>query len=320
MLRRIAPVLVLFLACGTTVPDVPDGASDASAAPDGPADGAGAVDSGNGDARVLRGAYANPNNLDGGKGVTEALTQTLEGQVGHLDLELSYQAFSDPFPSPGQQAAMDHGRVPVVSLGCGDTTQNIVDGMDDTTFVVLIDNMKAVGRDIVLRWFWEMNLSKPGTAACLDPTYDVNGVFDPAHYIAAWRHLHSIAVKQGATRVHFFFCPSGGASMTMAQYYPGDDVVDINGFDVYEGHPGEGLQVTLAKAYAAASSASMNRPIWVGETGSTMQLGYIDGSTRAMLSANYPLVGAIIYFDSQGPNGNWSLTPDGIAGFAAFGK
>jgi hypothetical protein len=59
----------------------------------------------------------------------------------------------------------------------------------------------------------------------------------------------------------------------------------------------------------------------VGETAAyaQAQAGYIDGSTRAMLAAHYPLTRAIIYFDSLGPAGDWSLTPEGIAGFKAFG-
>lgn len=321
---------IFFTACGGTSSSTPaskavaDGAVDeARGDASEPPDGANPVDSSSG---VLRGAFVNPDSADGGyRGGSEAQVEALEAQVGHLDLELDYHPFAAPFPTTDEQAALDHGRIPVVSLGCGDTMQNIADGQQDTKLKALAGAMKASGKPVVLRWFWEMNLVKTanGRGACFDAAYDGKGTqapdyFDPAHYIAAWQHIHTVVAEEGAANVRMFFCGSGGEG-GFAKYYPGDAYVEINGFDVYD-RKSVGFKATIAAPYAEAKMASAVRPIWVGETGATAQLGYLDGQTKAMLAANAPLVGGVIYFDSFGPAANWSFNADGIAGFKAFGN
>ena len=72
--------------------------------------------------------------------------------------------------------------------------QNIISGGQDSKLQALAAAMKAAGKPVVLRWFWEMNLGHTanGRVACFDPTYDGKGAqapdfFDPTHYIGAWR-------------------------------------------------------------------------------------------------------------------------------------
>jgi hypothetical protein len=280
---------------------------------------------------VLRGAFANADAAGGTGAGDETKVEALEAVVGTIDLELSYHGFAVPFPTTAEAAALAHNRVPVVSLGCGDTNKNIAAGMQDVTLKKLATAMREAKKPIVLRWFWEMNLidTANGRSACWDKSYDIvadggaTGYFDPTEYIAAWRHIHDVVAMEGATNVAMFFCPSGGAPTTAEKYYPGDAYVEINGFDVYDRTNGT-LDETLAAPYAVAKAAAPTKVIWVGETGAfpvvqNGDAGYISGETRTMLAAKYPLVGAIEYFDAVGPAGNWSFTADGLKGFKAFG-
>jgi len=294
----------------------------------GPTDGGGATDApSHHDGDLLRGAFANPDG-SGMPADLESNTEKLESVVGHLDLELDYHPFATPFPTADESAAMAHGRIPVISLGCGATNRDIASGGKDATLQALAAAMKAAGKPVVLRWFWEMNLasSANGRGACFNDASDGKDAespdfFNPADYIAAWQHIHNVVREAGADNVSMFFCGSGGTPETMPKYYPGDDYVEMNGFDVYDRVAGQSFHDTLAPAYAAALDASSARPIWVGETGAMhaqQTLGYIDGQTAAMLRASFPKIQAVTYFDAVGPAGNWSFNAAGLAGFAAF--
>jgi Glycosyl hydrolase family 26 len=288
-------------------------------------------------ASILRGAFPNPPSdasQDGGLyQANEAVL--LEGQVGTLDLELFYHSLKTPFPTASELASLQDGRIPVISLGCSPVTnQAVANGDADSEYYIpRIREMQATGKLIILRWFWEMNLlsTSNGREGCFDPSYDTYvpaddaGFFNPTEYIAAWKHIHGLVASLGATNVKMFFCGSGGTPATMSKYYPGDDYVELNGFDVYDRMTNQDFHDTVVPAYAAAIDASSHRPIWIGETGAFApqwhtDAGYIGQGTREMLATSFPLLTAVIYFDAIGTSGDWYFDDAGLAGFKAFGK
>ncbi|MBD5655689.1 MAG: hypothetical protein IAI50_11010 [Candidatus Eremiobacteraeota bacterium] len=69
------------------------------------------------------------------------------------------------------------------------------------------------------------------------------------------------------------------------------------------------------------SVAQYQKPIMISETGAlaNYQSTYFPQITST-LESSYPLVKAISYFDTGAEGGNWSLTSDGEAAFAAMGQ
>jgi hypothetical protein len=122
----------------------------------------------------------------------------------------------------------------------GDPTMasKVVAGQYDSLIRAAADNMKPLGRNILLRWDFEMT-QLPGQPEYVGP---------PAEFIAAWRHVHDIFVARGATNVQWVWAPqsAGFSHGTAGQFYPGDAYVDwIEASDVMGGL----FWTTFAKLY-----------------------------------------------------------------------
>jgi mannan endo-1,4-beta-mannosidase len=245
----------------------------------------------------------------------------LEAQIGRtFDLSVHYDSWASTFPSAEELDDRTHGRTPEVSWGCGVTDATVASGGADAVVAAKAQQMAAFGAPILLRYKWEFNL--PDTvnnrSVCADPSIDQNGYFDPATFVAAWIHIHDVFVAAGASNVSFDWNPSSG-KLDAAPYWPGDAYVDRIGIDVYDLGGGT-LANTLAAPYAEyVSVGTLPHPIVIGETGAVgNQASYLDGSSRAILAKQFPMIEAICYFDAAGPRADWSFTPQGLASFTIF--
>ncbi len=267
------------------------------------------------------GAWVKPPDSTGSSSANIAV---LESEIGKpLNISLHYDPFTLTFPSSEELNDKTNGRTPEVSWDCGGTDADVAAGLYDATIKAEATNMAAFGSPILLRYKWEFNL--PTTAndrtRCADPATDADGYFSAAKFVAAWRHIHNIFVAAGATNVLFLWNPdAGNGSPSAVPYFPGDAYVDWIGIDAYDPN-GRGLIATIAPGYAAyASLGSGSHPFMVGETGTIAQYQptYLNGNSRALLAAQFPLLTALSYFDAVGPAQNWSLSPAGLASFKAF--
>jgi beta-mannanase len=128
--------------------------------------------------------------------------------------------------------------------------------------------------------------------------------------VAAWRHIHSIFVAEGATNVVWVWCPYArskprDAWNSWANYYPGDEYVDWVGIDGYNW----GTTQTWSSwmAYPTIESAiygtySQSKPIMTAETASCEQGGnkaqWIS-DTQAAAKTQFPDIRAFIWFDES---------------------
>ena len=232
----------------------------------------------------------------------------LESAIGsQLDYAMHYQPLAGVFPNEDEMDDRNHGRIPVVSVGCGSPVA-VARGENDFALDRLAHAMAAYGSPVEIRYCWEMN------AKYRD--------IDAQSFIAAWRHFHDRFVQAGVRNVRWYFCP--GAEKRRAAgglaYYPGDDYVDDIGVDVYD-RQGEGFQAMFDMAYHTYDGIA--KPFIIGETGAKGdqdQPTFLTGSTAMTLRRLYPKVVGILYFDAAGPHGDWSFTPEGLASFAAFVK
>lgn len=109
---------------------------------------------------------------------------------------------------------------------------NIKDGGQDGYIDRFAADARAYGRPVYLRFGHEMNGDWMSYSAGRD------GGPSAEHFKVAWRRLVDRFRAQGATNVRFIWCPNESdfpdrAGNHLEDYWPGDDYVDIVGFDAY---------------------------------------------------------------------------------------
>jgi endoglucanase len=144
--------------------------------------------------------------------------------------------------------------------------------------------------------------------------------WEPDAYIAAYRHMVDICRAQ-APKINYMWSPSGYDDL--ADYYPGDDYVDLVGLSVFGYQPWErdilgkelSFKEILAPRYALADQ--FGKPIVVAELGYAGDQAYVDkwDSEVRKKYAEFPNLAAVVYFNQvevyPWPNGygrpNWKL-------------
>jgi hypothetical protein len=146
----------------------------------------------------------------------------------------------------------------------------------------------------------------------------------PADYVAAWRRVTAIFDEQGATNVSwawqmtaYAFKAKAGSHQSAAQWYPGDDVVDIVAADGYNWGTCRG------RSGSVASMADFTDPVIAfakahGKRVILAEFGSVAGPGRAAwlqdahryLVANRDMIVAAFYFNlhDAGQPCHWTLT------------
>lgn len=112
--------------------------------------------------------------------------------------------------------------VPLTTTGT--PLADVASGLHDGEFEAAARAISAAQPKAIIRLGWEMNLSQTGWFA----------KDHKAEYIAAFRRVVGI-FRRHSSDFRFDWCPGWGAQDTPADLtYPGDDVVDYIGLDVYD--------------------------------------------------------------------------------------
>jgi hypothetical protein len=187
--------------------------------------------------------------------------------------------YYEPFPSPaGFQAnvACFFARRGILSLVQLDPTRNVsvadvAAGKYDGYLIAYASAVKHFGAPVALSFAHEMNgwwypwSLKPTSATSEYRT-------KPAAFIAAWRHIHDVFTKVGATNVRWVWTVRANARFAshpsfpgIDQWWPGSRYVDWVGMDGYFRRPAEtfatvfGTQVTNIRKIT-------KKPILIAET------------------------------------------------------
>lgn len=259
---------------------------------------------------IYLGAFV-PNSSGGMPAVETSIGRTFA-------LDAHYYAWVSLFPSYGEQADYANGRLAVDAWNCGVSDASVAAGAADPLLTTRAQAIKSFGRPVFVRFFPDANLpaSQTKTTACVDPATDGSaGTFSASEYVAAYRHVHQVFAQQGVTNVIWVWSYSSTGS-DPSGYYPGSDVVDWIGIDMYDGQ-GSPIATLLSGAYPFA--AQYGKPIMISETGApgTDQAAYFQSMTQATLTP-YPLIEALIYYDGQKYGTNWSLSSDGLTALTAL--
>ncbi|WP_245234178.1 glycoside hydrolase family 26 protein [Mycobacterium sp. PS03-16] len=141
----------------------------------------------------------------------------------------------------------------------------------------------AAGRHDEYLGAWADALAEVHTPLYLRFAHEFNGHWypwspaggaTPADYVAAWRHVHDLFGRRGATAVRWIWSPDAGrhTEHPLADWYPGDDYVDVVGIDGYNwgttlqwsawASPGEIFEATVTQVRALTG-----KPMMIAEVG-----------------------------------------------------
>jgi Glycosyl hydrolase family 26 len=263
---------------------------------------------------------------------SRAAFSRFESLVGRsLDIDHRYHAWGRLYwPTAVDRWDVAHGRVPMASLGGASsfsTLDAITSGSEDAYISGLAHRIRAFRLPIFFRPLWEMNgdWMAWGGAANNDP-----GQTDgPAKYVQAWRRMHRIFARVGATNAVWVWSPNCRDEPFApwnhwTEYYPGDAYVDWVGCDGYNRagtRPGASWREweMLFGGTPSIYADYPQKPFMVAETGSCDGPGdkgtWIDNA-RAAVEQRMGNVRAFVWFD-QRKACDWRVTssPSALAGF-----
>jgi Glycosyl hydrolase family 26 len=180
----------------------------------------------------------------------------------------------------------------------------ILSGAHDAYIDSWAQGLAGYGRPVLLRFAHEMT-DQPRYPWAVG----VNGN-TAADYVAAWRHVRAIFDRYPTGNVRWVWSPQIKGDAPAAAYapvYPGDDLVDWLGLDVFNTGPGldwgaprwRSFSEVLGPPYAALTRLS-DKPIVLAEVGSSEHGGSkADWISRALTEElpAFPRVRALVWFD-----------------------
>jgi len=203
-----------------------------------------------------------------------------------------------------------HGSVPLITWEPWDYTQglnqpayslaNIIAGNFDSYITSWAQGLASYGRPVLLRWAHEMNIPNyPWSVGVNGNTAD--------EYVAAWRHVRSIFVAQGALNVQWVWCPNvaWNAATAFGAEFPGDGYVDWVGLDGYNNVNWGGwksFNQIFGSSYIALTALS-GRPVMIDETASGEAGGnkakWISDAFSVQIQSAFPRIRAVLWFNEN---------------------
>ncbi|GEK22768.1 glycosyl hydrolase [Cellulomonas xylanilytica] len=266
--------------------------------------------------------------VDQGTQVTsEAAVARFEDAVGRkLDVHRIYRLWDHDLAGP-VAASVRRGRTPALSVSSkrADGTKvgwaAIAGGAHDAEIAAQAAAVAAIGVPMFLTFQHE-------------PDY-ATGFGTPAEYRAAWRHYVEVFRARGVTNVVWTWIvtptPFGtSASPSADALYPGDDVVDWMGLDVYNWF---GCSTNLQTSWSSVSTTARSfraygqahgKPLMIAEWGSVedpadpnRKAAWIRDSMATWTA--WPEVKAVLYFHQHG-SCPWyaDSSPAALAAFSAI--
>jgi len=203
-----------------------------------------------------------------------------------------------------------HGTIPAGNIDKPDyRLSDIIDGRYDAYITAYAKAVAADGWPIGMRFAHEMN------GVWYSWAEKVNGN-KPGQYVLAWRHVHDLFVKAGATNVIWIWSPNiirPVPHTALKPLYPGDDYVDWIGLTGYKSLTESTPQQTFGPTLDEISSFT-DKPVLITETGAEPA-----ANKASWIAAFFPwmrsdpnIIGFIWTQEDQqdGVNGDWRFSTD----------
>jgi len=260
------------------------------------------------------GAYISYGSHWQGTGAALGAVTRFEQAIGRrVAIDNRFYGWTQPFPTSLEAHDVGAGRIPMITwkaprLGA------ILDGSQDSLILARARAVRKFGSPLFIRWAWEMNGNWAEWAGVNNQT---PGRHDGAQrYILAWRHVHDLFARVGATNVSWVWAPNAesvprASWNSIAAYYPGDSYVDWVGFSAYNWGKSRGwshwssFRSLVSRMYA---HWSLRKPLMVAETssvGSGAKKAHWLAGAAVALEHSFPRLRAVVVFQ-QSPN--WNLT------------
>jgi hypothetical protein len=178
---------------------------------------------------------------------------------------------------------------------------------------------------------WARSLAAAPGTVYLRLDHEMNGIWYPwspgqgnstaANYIAMWRHVHDVFVREGATNVRWVWSPnvSCGGCTELADLYPGDAYVDWLALDGYNfgtanGHAWQSFDQVYRRSYNDILRLA-KKPLMIAEMG-TVERGTTAAQTKAAwitdalkaIRTRYPAFRAFVWFEQDnGADGDFRI-------------
>lgn len=198
------------------------------------------------------------------------------------------------------------GEIPVVSMNTKTVPLALIaSGAYDSSIRTWMQEAASWGHPFFLIFDVEMNGS-------WEPYAPGNNGNTAADYVAAWRHVHDLAVQAGATNITWVWCPNVDPSNMFtpyAQLYPGDAYVNWTGLDGYNkgGTSWRSFSTIFNSSYKNLLQLAPSKPIMISQIASEESGGSKAAWITDLLSQlpqNYPQIKALSwfnwYFDESG--------------------
>ena len=213
------------------------------------------------------------------KGADPALVEEIETASGvPVGIVRVFARWDTAFPSPNHQALLDAGRTIHLSIRPRTDDGLVIPWAELATaepgsptherLVAWVDAVASYGDQI----YFTLN-HEPETV-------DSRANGRPDEFVAAWRRTVELLRAAGGDEVRTVLVLGRGPYETgeVAQWYPGDDVVDVVGVDPYNWHRCQGTDRPWASARELLSAAldfavERGKPLAIPEIASTEDLG-----------------------------------------------
>lgn len=297
--------------------------------------------------KAYLGAWVQPNS----DGTSPTAVRNETAQMGNFQATLgrplaivhAYEAWHATYPNSTLATLASSGAIPLVDWECGDTDAAIIAGNDDAMITAYANQLKAYGKPLFLRWYWEMNIE--GTSAnwinCAQGSSPAGPTVGAPGYVGAWQHIYNIFKGPGgvgATNVSFVWSPGVAGThdpATLQSLFPGSGYVDWIGIDGFSrptsGNPdfptlfGSSTYGNIYGTLSSGTFQSRATPVMIGETGSSgeaQQVPFLQSSLTALKGSQFPLIHAFNYYDGTninlGNDGQWTLVGAGLKEFATL--
>jgi hypothetical protein len=282
--------------------------------------------------RLLFGVHTPGDPLAGNTNGIDSLEQALHRRIGIVSW---FQNWDDLYSSQVQpevfNAVIKSGRIPMVTwepwLAKGGVSQSqyklgdIAGGRYDDYIARFARGLKSLGAPIYLRPMHEMN----------GDWYPWGGMVNgntPELYQQAWRRMHDVFVKEGATNVKWVWSPlqedvPQTAGNRFERYYPGPAYVDVFALDGYNFGSNfphfrgwRSFRKIFANAYRRLTFLGP-QPVWIAEVGSAAEGGDKAAWVRDMFRTALQMrrLQAIVWMDiASKEEGDWrARLPRGVA-------
>jgi len=169
--------------------------------------------------------------LDTGKGSLVSAVDRAQASLGRrLDIVHTYHRWDDLFPTAGERALAQDGHLlligwkPITRAGRPVSWASIAAGRQDNIVRTVARRLRALDVPVLLSFSYEP-----------ERLIGTNGT--PAQFAAAFRHIHDVMARAGATNVRWVWTVIGLTSphwqRTYLQLWPGQKYVDWIGWDPY---------------------------------------------------------------------------------------